>query len=533
MAEYLTTDTELTTIADAIRAKGGTTAPLVYPDEFVTAINAISGGTKSAPERDVNLIDWDGTILYSYSQADFLALTALPENPDRTADGLTAQGWNWTLADAKAYIQAHDILYIWQTYASDGKTLIAVDLQPNMLAPYFCIRYNGTVSIDWGDGTTPTTGAQSMATNAYFQHTYTEPGRHIITIDAADAQLRLEGYNAGNNNYYCTLLLAQSSQNGYDSAYRNTIKAVFLGTNSQISNGFLADCASLFAVYIQGGLLSNASYVFEDCNSLRAVYLPDDITNATMSYTFRNCHNLRFINVPSCIKSIGSNAFRYCVSLTEMIIQDGVTSIGIYAFQFCAGLTEITIPDSVTTIDISAFERCTHLSSVSIGNGVTSIGAYAFSNCFCYGHGTSSLIIPASVTSIGNNAFTGCALLASITILGSIASIGDATFQNCSFLSSISIHEGPISIGAYAFGNCMSLEEITIPASVTSIANYAFSNCRKLLAYHLKSTTPPSISFNSFNRIAGIKIYIPAGTYEAYSTATNWTTLASYLEEES
>lgn len=42
MAEYLTTDTELTSIANAIRAKGGTVAPLEYPSEFVSAINAIA-----------------------------------------------------------------------------------------------------------------------------------------------------------------------------------------------------------------------------------------------------------------------------------------------------------------------------------------------------------------------------------------------------------------------------------------------------------------------------------------------------------
>ena len=46
MADYLTTDTELTSIADAIRSKGGTSAALTYPAEFVSAIEAITtGGT--------------------------------------------------------------------------------------------------------------------------------------------------------------------------------------------------------------------------------------------------------------------------------------------------------------------------------------------------------------------------------------------------------------------------------------------------------------------------------------------------------
>lgn len=44
MAEYLTNTTDLTSVANAIRTKGGTTALLTYPDEFVTAIQAIKTG---------------------------------------------------------------------------------------------------------------------------------------------------------------------------------------------------------------------------------------------------------------------------------------------------------------------------------------------------------------------------------------------------------------------------------------------------------------------------------------------------------
>lgn len=46
---YLTKSSDLTSIADAIRAKGGTSAPLVYPAGFVSAIEAIpTGGGSSA-----------------------------------------------------------------------------------------------------------------------------------------------------------------------------------------------------------------------------------------------------------------------------------------------------------------------------------------------------------------------------------------------------------------------------------------------------------------------------------------------------
>ena len=46
MAEYLTNTTDLTKVASAIREKGHTTAQLIYPDGFVTAIQAIQTGTE-------------------------------------------------------------------------------------------------------------------------------------------------------------------------------------------------------------------------------------------------------------------------------------------------------------------------------------------------------------------------------------------------------------------------------------------------------------------------------------------------------
>lgn len=44
MAEYLTNTADLTAVANAIRAKGGTSAQLVYPAGFVSAIQAIQTG---------------------------------------------------------------------------------------------------------------------------------------------------------------------------------------------------------------------------------------------------------------------------------------------------------------------------------------------------------------------------------------------------------------------------------------------------------------------------------------------------------
>lgn len=57
MAEYLVQGASLTTVADAIREKGGTTAPLSFPEGMAEAVRNIqSGGDLSA--IDVYIADF-------------------------------------------------------------------------------------------------------------------------------------------------------------------------------------------------------------------------------------------------------------------------------------------------------------------------------------------------------------------------------------------------------------------------------------------------------------------------------------------
>lgn len=59
MAEYLTNTADLTSVADAIRAKGGTSAQLAFPDGFVSAVQAIKG----APDLQIVVTSNAGAIV--------------------------------------------------------------------------------------------------------------------------------------------------------------------------------------------------------------------------------------------------------------------------------------------------------------------------------------------------------------------------------------------------------------------------------------------------------------------------------------
>ena len=183
--------------------------------------------------------------------------------------------------------------------------------------------------------------------------------------------------------------------------------------------------------------------------------------------------------------SIGDNGLVYCSMLRWVVIGSrGVTSITDSAFSSCYSLASVTIPDSVTSIGVRAFSSCYSLASVTIPDSVTSIGSYAFNNCYSL----TSVTIPDSVTSIGNSAFS----------------------------------------------SCYSLASVTIPDSVTSIWESAFRYCYGVKEYHLLPTTPPSLpNANAFNGIpSDCIIYVPAGSLEAYQTATNWSEYADQMQEE-
>lgn len=54
MTNYIVTNTELTSVANAIRTAGGTDSQLEFPDGFVSAIGSISGGGGGNPEYTIN-----------------------------------------------------------------------------------------------------------------------------------------------------------------------------------------------------------------------------------------------------------------------------------------------------------------------------------------------------------------------------------------------------------------------------------------------------------------------------------------------
>ena len=82
MADYKATTSEFTAVADAIRAKGGTSASLAWPDGFASAISAIPSGV--APSGSIS-ISQNGT----YDVSAFAnAIVSVPQMIEGGADSV-------------------------------------------------------------------------------------------------------------------------------------------------------------------------------------------------------------------------------------------------------------------------------------------------------------------------------------------------------------------------------------------------------------------------------------------------------------
>ena len=367
--------------------------------------------------------------------------------------------------------------------------------------------------------------------------------------------------------------------------YNNGMGVItFDGDVTSIGNYAFIRCYNLKSVTIPDSVTTIGYQAFYNCDSLTSVNIPDSVTTIG-DWAFAACYRLTSVNIPDSVTTIGNSAFCYCNSLTEftgkfaedngrILVVDGVLT----AFA-PAGITEYTIPDSVATIGESAFAGCDSLTSVTIPDSVTTIGSYAFYSCnslkefkgkYATEDGRSLIVdntiiayanasgttytIPDSVTEIGRSAFENCNSLTSVNIPDSVTKIGDRAFYNCYSLTSVDIHDSVTTIGNEAFSACSSLTSVTIPDSVTTIGwnafnwctsltsvnipdsvktigNYAFSSCTSLTSVYCKATTPPALggTYVFDNNVSGRKIYVPAGSVEAYKSATRWSEYASAI----
>lgn len=357
MSKVLVNETSLTGIANAIRSKNGLSA--VYkPSEMAGAIEAIQTGSSTPTEpvlgSEITFYDYDGTILYAYTRAQAQALSALPSAPAH--NGLIFSGWTHTLEQIKA---TKTVLKVGATYKTDdGTTRIYIHLEDGRTSPMLGLGVNGTVSVDWGDGSTPNntlTGTNVSAVKWTPSHNYAVAGDYVIKLTVSGSA-QISGVSASNT--YSCLLRYASTTDERNKVYQRAIRKVEIGNNISIGNFAFGFCSSMREIVIPNTVSTLGNHAFYNCQ-LSNVILPNSITSIG-EYGFRDDTMLTNI-VFAGIETVGVRAFYGCNSMSNFVFPSTVSSILDYAFYSCGG---------VKYYDFTACTSIPTLSSAPVFNGI-------------------------------------------------------------------------------------------------------------------------------------------------------------------
>lgn len=436
MANVLVNDSSLSAIGAAIRAKNGS-SDTYKPGDMAAAIAAIptGGGASDVPERDVNYYDWDGTLLHSYTAAEFAQMTEHPANPTHT--GLTSQGWNWTLAGAKTYVAKTGFLDIGQFVVSaDGKTHVKVFANGDAGHDTITFNKSGTpdIVVDWGDGTTETITASS-ASHAYaaageyeavithgnnngsksFPYLFGGAAIRQIIWGDCEPSVGLQPWSGLADMQY--VALPRDATFSLSSCSAPSLRHITLRGSSFALNrwpGMATMCignlagpptiegtSSLFislrhVAMPETGQLgsSSASGIFRDNKVLTRAAL-----TSSMKYLCYQCTALRDVTLfYNFYVSVAENSFYGCENLPRIVIPEGITHIGNYAFQGCYALKYISLPSTLTNIGNQSFVVGTYAMSaknVEFHFKATTPPTVANSNAFNYIDGaTCKIYVP-------------------------------------------------------------------------------------------------------------------------------------------
>lgn len=320
--------------------------------DYVVEYNKPSGITP-APYNDVNFYDYDGTIVYSYSASEFANLSAMPANP--VHDGLTAQGWNWTLADAKSQVLVSGALDIGQMYkTSDGKTRLYIRILDNLamnLRLYLYQSVDRGVTIDWGDGSATETVSGTGMKSA--NHTYSTIGDYVITLTVTSGAMKLGGTSSA-----AQIITLNANADGNTKACRSTLRGIAVGDNCEYNtfalyNEFLLEFA---IVSTTSGWMNNTYY----CRNLKHITIP---SGHDYAYA-RVCSALQSISIPKSVATFGDSCFDGCAALQRVVFPKDITSIPSSVLYGCGGIVRLVIPSSVESIGLGAFRNCEGLMEI-------------------------------------------------------------------------------------------------------------------------------------------------------------------------
>lgn len=455
-----------------------TAADVAQGVTFHTADGTASVGTVVSEDiKEVTFYDYDGSIAYTYTTEEFLALSSMPTVPTHT--GLTSDGWNWSYADARTWVNKYGILAIGNiVHPSDGSTRILVN--PKAGESLTINRSGGTLSgtVDWGDETTTTISSNSVT------HTYEANGHYDIRI-------------------HSTADVAYAMTIGGDTDMVEEVNLGQYATSQTAAN--LSYGRKCRIISFPHGLATVGINFTQGYTNLEAFILPNSVT--TISNTNNQYQSVKAVSFPNNVYT-SIPWFLKCPVITVR-----VTTITTPSNTPQHRLKYLVFSDDATAFSTNQrFQGLTGLRRLYLSQNVSSgEPTYYFTDLILL----EKLVMPKLVTSIAANAFIELNRLEELTLPSNLVTVGNESFTNMYSLASLSI-----------------------PSTVTSIGNKSFSQLNSLRELHFYSTTPPTVggtdAFSGLNSTC--IIYVPYSAdhsvLEAYQAATNLSRFASQMVEE-
>lgn len=174
---------------------------------------------------------------------------------------------------------------------NDGATYLYITLAEGRTSPMLGVGVNGTVTVDWGDGTEPDvlTGTKTSSIKWTPNHAYATPGDYVIAL-TVDGEMELRGGTGSDQNSY--IMRYASGSDNRNRAYKTALQRVVIGS----------------------GVTSIGMNSFAASYALASVTIPESVTSIG-SNAFGNCYTLTSVKIPKSVTSIGSNVFSYCYGM--------------------------------------------------------------------------------------------------------------------------------------------------------------------------------------------------------------------------
>ena len=411
------------------------------------SLNGVTVWEKQSPTptpaitADVTFIDYDGTILYEYTAADFLNLSALPATVDHTSlcDGLGTGTWNvYSLDVAKNQVRKYGKSIFGQTCmllrtdritdtgATPCYTIFYEDVTGSTFNISYGLAWTSSYTIYFDDGVSVSSISPTSATNTYKSLSTNGSSSGMVAVAAkysgSSIKINLStDSDSSKQSYYLTSPVAYKKDTDDTYLNRKVKKMYISGVTKGLCANYTRDCMKNYenlthinlspdtefysgAIYLTGYLLSNSG--------LTELVIPrtfplDRRPNTTSSTVDRyyslvcSSPNLKYISYPVTNSATVSGYMPYTTNATslEKLYVPYTTYKMIYVGNDCTGLKEVILPCGPlnnngeeqsgygTTIN-SCFKNCTSLESIKFTRS--------------YGNGTAS---DSQLVSISNNSF--------------------------------------------------------------------------------------------------------------------------------